>query len=122
MWGLWGERSFLEIMACIDRQGIPGGLFCESVRDGLDINAAGQALSKLIDFSLITQAAIGEGSSFVMHALVHVSIQEFLSIGEKMHAAMEKTTEILSRVLSGGTHESWSVSRTAHVFYIRAPC
>ena len=110
-WPLAG--SFLGIMACIDRQGIPGDLFRESqsAPDGLDVNAAGEALSKLIDFALITPAAIGEDSSFVMHALVHVSIQEFLSTREMMQAAMKTTGTILEEILPDGDRENWSVGR-----------
>ena len=107
-WPLAG--SFLEIMACIDRQGVPANLLHKSVPDGAGINAASEALAKLIDFALITQAAIGEDSSFVMHALVHVSIQEFLSTRERMQAAMKNTGEILQKILPCGEHENWRVS------------
>ena len=107
-WPLAG--SFLEIMACIDRQGIPVDLFHQSVPEGIDVNATGEALSKLIDFALITSAG-SESSSFVMHALVHVSAQGYISAREKMQAAMEKTGKILQRILPNGKHENWSVGQ-----------
>ena len=114
-WPLAG--SFLEIMACIDRQGIPQGLFYEIPPDDVDANAVGEALSKLIDFALITEAALGEDRSFVMHALVHVSIQDHLSTRERMQSAMTQTGGILLRVLPNGEHENWSVGLPAHQLY-----
>ena len=111
-WSLAG--SFLEIIACIDRQGIPADLLRESVPEGLDINATGEALSKLIDFALIIDAGVDDAPSFVMHALVHVSVQEFIAARETMQAAMEKTGKILWRILPTGAHENWSVGQIVY--------
>ena len=96
-------------MACIDWQGIPGDLLNETASEDLDINAAGEALSKLIDFALITELAMSEGSLFVMHALVHAAIQAFVSASEKTQAAMSKTGEVLQRILPNGEHANWIV-------------
>ena len=106
-------ESFLEIMACIDRQGIPADLLRESVPEDIDINAADEALSKLIDFALITQDASTNSPSFVMHALVHVSAQEFISIRKTMQAAVEKTGKLLVKILPNGNHEKWTVGQSA---------
>ena len=123
-WPLAG--SFLEIMACIDRQGIPVDLFHQSVPENADIGASDVALSKLTDFALITKAAssegstIGENSSFVMHSLVHVSVQDFIFTRENMPAAIAKTGKILRKILPDGEHENWSVSQSADRLYSRA--
>jgi hypothetical protein len=115
-WPLAG--SFLEIMACIDRQDIPLGLFYEKLPENVNANAPSEALSKLIDFALITEAAqLGEGRSFIMHALVHVSIQDHLSTTNNMQSAMTQTGRILFRVLPNGEHKNWSVGLPAHQLY-----
>ncbi|KAI5778075.1 hypothetical protein EDC01DRAFT_675361 [Geopyxis carbonaria] len=101
--------SFLETMACIDRQGIPQGLFCEKLSDDTDANAAGEALSRLIDFALITETIVGEDRWFEMPAIVHVSIQDYLSIRKSLQTAMNKTGSTLLKLLPKGEHANWSV-------------
>ena len=107
-------ESFLEIMACIDRQGIPVDLFHHSVPENADINAPGEALGKLIDFALITETAIDKSTLFVMHALVHVSVQEFISAREKMQDALVKTGKILREILPNGEYGNWSVGQPVY--------
>ena len=120
-WPLAG--SLLGIIACIDRQGIPGDLLHASVPEKLkiDINTVVEALSKLIDFALITDAGTGKGSSFVMHALVHVSIQMFLSAsGRKMQVSMKQAGKGLLKVLPNGKYENWSVRQLVDPLCSRA--
>lgn len=112
--------SFLEIIACIDRQGIPSNIFHESLPESIHENEAGEALGKLIDFALITEGSIDECLAFVMHALVHVSLQEFISSKGKMEGALQKTAEVLLKILPSGSYETWSVSRPYSyiIFYL----
>ena len=77
-------------------------------------NATNEFLGKLIDFALIIDAGIGDDFSFVMHALVHVSVQEFICTRETMQAAMENTGETLRKVLPNGEHENWGVGQPVY--------
>lgn len=105
---------FLGIIACIDRQGIPHDLFRKIVPEDSGANiGAREALSKLIDFALITVEAAfidAPSSLYVMHALVHVSLQQYFANKGRLQAALREATCALRQVLPHSTYETWSVS------------
>ncbi|KAF8248525.1 TPR-like protein [Wilcoxina mikolae CBS 423.85] len=105
--------SLLNIIACIDRQGIPHelllhcGLHCD-VSGNRDEFAIKEAISKLINFSLLTPVEYGR--AYEMHSLVHVSVEAFQSPHE-MHAAQESATKALAGILPNGEYNNHTVWR-----------
>jgi len=88
--------SLLKFMACIDHQGIPHELLLRSGIEGSDEATLNEALSKLINFSLLT--TLEHGREHGIHSLVHLSIEEFLSPNE-MGVTMERAATVLARIL-----------------------
>jgi hypothetical protein len=84
-------------MACIDHQGIAHELLLRSGIEGSDDEATlNEALSKLINFSLLT--TLEHGREHGIHSLVHLLIEEFLSPNE-MGVTMERAATVLARIL-----------------------
>ncbi|KAF8241451.1 hypothetical protein K440DRAFT_642735 [Wilcoxina mikolae CBS 423.85] len=69
--------SLLKPMACIDCQGIPHELLLRSGLEGCNNEIAlAEALSKLVNFSLLTTSE--HGKTYEMHSLIHISAEAFL--------------------------------------------
>jgi hypothetical protein len=104
--------SLLKIIACIDRQGVSLDFLARSGAVGAeDSMNLGQAISKLINFALLTPTECGQ--SYDMHSLVHLSIRASLPPQERQRIA-ESTAEALKTILPHGEHEYWHAWR-AHL-------
>ena len=106
--------SFLETVACIYREGISAELFHKSLPEGVDVNAADEALGKLVELQLITQDPTRENSQFMMHELAQASIQNLLIIKGKMEKAVEETAARLLRAQPDKTSSADSVGCPVH--------
>ena len=104
--------SLLKLIACVDRQGIPHDLLARSGLEGCDDDfTLCEAISKLVNFSLITASTVVEyDRAYEMHALVYVSIEACLSTQE-MNMIGQRTAKALASILPNGEHENWSVWR-----------
>ena len=99
--------SLLETMACIDHRGIPYELLAHG--EFGDEIALGEALSKLINLSLLTFWGVGHDKTYDMHPLVHLSVQDSLSPHDVAITA-ERTAKALVETLSSGGHlKNWHV-------------
>ena len=99
--------SLLKTMACVDHRCIPHELLA---RGGFgDEIALGEALSKLINLSLLTFWGVGHDRTYDMHPLVQLSVQSSLSLHD-MATTVERTTKVLVEILSsGGDVKDWPV-------------
>ena len=105
------SSSLLKIIACIDRQNIPHELLAASGFEGADDKITlGEAISKLLNFSLLT--TVVPGSAYEAHSLVHVSIAAFLMQEQAVHIALGRTAQALAKVLPDGCFENWNLWRT----------
>ena len=104
------SSSLLKLIACIDRQNIPHKLLAESGLKGADDEIIlGEAISKLLNFSLLT--VLEHGSAYEIHSLVHISIATFLVQEQEMGGAMEQAAQAFAKALPSGDFENWSVWR-----------
>jgi hypothetical protein len=92
--------------------GIPHDLLARSGQEGnVDEVTLCEALSKLINFSLITPVGSGDHTAYEIHSLVHLSIEAFLSIKGEMETAIKRTAKLLVEILPTGDSENWPVWR-----------
>lgn len=106
---------FLETMACIHRKGIPAELFYKPLPEGVNDNAAREALSKLVELALITRDSTHEKSQFTMHALVQASIQNLLSTRGKLETTVCDTATHLLRALPDDAFSNHEVGPPLHL-------
>lgn len=97
----------LRVMACINRQGMPIELFRSLKRPDAN-ETIEEALGRMISLSLLNKT---KESAVEMHALIHLSAQEFLRDQKELRSAAEITAELLARILPArDIHEKISVS------------
>jgi tetratricopeptide (TPR) repeat protein len=102
-------NDILRVIACIHRQGIPHGLL-EKVRidDKTSKIQQKEAISKLSNFSILQSTTVDNGKAYEIHALVHVAIQYFLAIEDKMQSALSQTESVfLDALPKGYSYEFW---------------
>ncbi|KAF8245681.1 TPR-like protein [Wilcoxina mikolae CBS 423.85] len=109
----------LNIIACIDCHGIPYELLGScAVQVNEHEFALNEALSKLINFSLLTASAEFiphdrkhmSNRAYEMHSLVHASIQAFQSQEDK-NSALEYAAKALAKILPNGDFHNHAVWR-----------
>lgn len=100
--------SLLKFIGCIDHRGIPHELLVSSGTkdDEVEIEVS-EAISKLINFSLLRKNQVSE-QTYDMHALVHVSIEAYLSLDE-MQACAYHAAEVLRHRLPDPEFKNWPV-------------
>ena len=102
--------SLLKLTACIDRQNIPHELLaCSGLKGADDEITLHEAISQLLNFSLLT--TVEHGSAYEIHSLVQVSIAAFLLQEQEMGGILEQAVQAFARALPNGSFENWSLWR-----------
>ena len=102
--------SLLKLIACIDRQNIPHQLLaCSGLKGADDEITLREAISQLLNFSLLT--TVEHGSAYEIHSLVQVSIVAVLIQEQEMETVLEQAAQALAKVLPNVGFENWSLWR-----------
>ena len=102
--------SLLKLMACIDRQNIPHELLaCSNLKGADDEITLREAISQLLNFSLLTMVECG--STYEMHSIVQVSVVAVLIQEQEMDTVLEQAVKAFAKFLPDGSFENWSLWR-----------
>ena len=102
--------SLLKLIACIDRQNIPHELLaCSGLKGADDEITLREAISRLLNFSLLT--TVENGSAYEIHSLAQVSIAAVLIQDQEMGTVLEQAVQAFAEALPDGNFENWTLWR-----------
>ena len=94
--------GLLSCMCVLERQGIPGFLFCQDDSDSLEFE---DSIGTLIEFSFV--AAEKDDSIFQMHRLVQLAMRKWLEMHDELEKRKEEMLSLLSDNYPRGVFENW---------------